>query len=299
MEFNGGTGGNGVSGSGATAGHGGDIRGITVTDSWQTQFQFIPGDGGNATGPNTGGNGGAASGITLKAPNASAEIYSGYGGNGGTSGGGGAGGIITKVSGIIARGVIHAGNGGNATNSAGGAGGDVMDNALTVTQFLHRVQAGNGGNSTNASGGLGGEITKLKISSDIGNFARTFGSSNNDAGGLIAGLGGNNNAAGNGSVSFVTAGRIAAIFAGFQSGNASNQSAVASIANITARVIGADLDGDEVFDFVNAGTAGFQLGTSDFAQDGLVIVFAGGLDEDTVKAAPLKVVTVTPPNIIS
>jgi hypothetical protein len=41
---------------------------------------------------------------------------------------------------------------------------------------------------------------------------------------------------------------------------------------ISAQVIGADVDHDEVFDFTDAGPAGFNLGDGDTAIDGLVLV---------------------------
>lgn len=112
-------------------------------------------------------------------------------------------------------------------------------------------------------------------------------------GGLIVGLGG---AVGgvldlnrNGSITSVTASRIAAILAGAESGHMiSAFNAVKSITGLKANFIGADVDGDRQFDWTeNTATTGFQLNsatgvtdTDDVPTDGLIIVKTGGYTSD-------------------
>src|SRR5262249_3742921 len=118
------------------------------------------------------------------------------------------------------------------------------------------------------------------VAGDIGDFASAFTliDPNADAGmgGLIAGQAGTSGTAGaalNGSISQVTATRIAAIFAGRPAtNNITAANAVQSLTGISAQVIGADADHDEVFDFTDAGVAGFNLGDGDLAIDGFVLV---------------------------
>ena len=66
---------------------------------------------------------------------------------------------------------------------------------------------------------------------------------------------------------------------------------VSQLKNITAAIIGADVDGDTVFDLVtDIGANGFILGTADKPFDGLVIVKSGGFDDPTVSVDPFKLV---------
>ena len=97
-------------------------------------------------------------------------------------------------------------------------------------------------------------------------------------GGLLSGLGGTGSTMGvTGFMDSVKATRIAAIYAG-DNGTAANAltfiNRVNSIAKITANSIGADLDQDGTFDFINAGPAGFALGSGDTAIDGLVLAIS-------------------------
>ena len=113
---------------------------------------------------------------------------------------------------------------------------------------------------------------------DIGNFSQSFGTAANRMGGLLAGLGGAGSNMGlTGFIQDVKATRIAAIYAG-DSSTAANAltfiNRVNSIAKITANAIGADLDQDGTFDFINAGPAGFALGSGDTAIDGLVLAIS-------------------------
>ena len=95
-------------------------------------------------------------------------------------------------------------------------------------------------------------------------------------GALVAGKGGTGLTAGKaGSISGVTADRIATIIAGKTAANAlTSANAVTAISGIITSAIGADFDHDGVFDFTNTvGTVAFELGdafagTSDTVIDG-------------------------------
>ena len=120
---------------------------------------------------------------------------------------------------------------------------------------------------------------KITGSGVIGNLSNSFevdGEGLSGMGGLIAGKGGavngGFNVERNGSITNVTATRIAAILAGATAvNNVSSLNAVKSITGLKAAVIGADVDGDRQFDWSEGGTTGFQLGT-DTPIDGVVIV---------------------------
>ena len=127
----------------------------------------------------------------------------------------------------------------------------------------------------------------------IGDFLDSFyvdGDVDSGMGGLIVGLGGSVNGVfdsiRNGSINSVTATRIAAILAGAQAeDNVTAFNAVKSITGLSASHIGADVDGDRQFDWIeNTSTqVGFQLpgaptttDTDDVPRDGIVIVKTGG-----------------------
>jgi len=110
---------------------------------------------------------------------------------------------------------------------------------------------------------------------------------------LITGLAGDGSTADGvtGSIDDVRATRIAAMFAGDTStvGNAlTTANAVFAIANITADEIGADLNGNGVFDFTDVDAVGFVLGTADTAIDGIVIALTAGYNTATIDPVPLK-----------
>jgi hypothetical protein len=116
-------------------------------------------------------------------------------------------------------------------------------------------------------------------------------------GGLISGLGGVGATTGaSGSVSDIKASRIAAIYAdnaATAADHLTSANAVTAISKITARKIGADLDGDGAFDFIDSNAnMSFDLGTADQAIDGLVIVLQPGYDAATVSAVPLELLKV-------
>jgi hypothetical protein len=217
---------------------------------------------------------------------------------------GGTGGLITGISGTVGRLFITAADGGAATTSTGngGAGGSVTAvNIGAVSDFVRIIAAGDGGaGGANASGGAGGSISAVNVAGDIGDFSASFDvvSITSGQGGLVAGKGGTGLTLGKaGSITGITADRIATIIAGKTATNAlSSINAVSSITLVNAAVIGADLDHDGMFDFVDSiGTTAFDLsptigGTSDAPTDGLVLVSATGAISLSVQ--PLKLVKV-------
>jgi hypothetical protein len=97
-------------------------------------------------------------------------------------------------------------------------------------------------------------------------------------GGISAGLrGAGLGTAANGSVSTITADRIASIVAG---AGYQHTNAVTAIVAIHTNSIGADLNGNGKFDFILSPTpphALFDAADGDVPIDGLVVVKAGGL----------------------
>lgn len=241
--------------------------------------------GGDALG--AAGHGGAAgsiSGVVLDVPgslvriNADPTSTTGKGGAGGSGAGaiGGAGGSVSGISGKVGTLVVQA-LGGGSSGEIGGDGGDVTKITLTQTDALIReVRAGDGGNGT--APGHGGSISAITTRGDIGDFAapafNTDILSNMAMGGLFAGQSPTPSL--NGSVTGISAARIAAILAGTPAANAlTAANAASSITKIKATAIGADR-GAAGFDFTdNDGDMEFELGDGDTALDGLVIVRAG------------------------
>jgi hypothetical protein len=115
-------------------------------------------------------------------------------------------------------------------------------------------------------------------------------------GGLFAGTAGGGTTAGvTGEISNVQAARIAAILAANTATEAdalTTANAVSALSRITAKVIGADIDGDGAFDFTDAGAAGFNLGDGDTAIDGLVIALTAGYQTATITPVPLQLILV-------
>jgi hypothetical protein len=211
----------------------------------------------------------------------------------GAASAGGAGGSIDGVKGIARTAQFIAQTGG-AADGTGGDGGALSHVTFAVTKLARTVAAGRGGGvAAGGTAGLGGSISNVKITGTgvIGDWASNFGL---DAtflpgmGGLIAGLGGavagvfDSNR--NGSITTVTATKIAAIFAGANGPftSVSSFNAVKSITALTAAFIGADVDGDRQFDWTeNAVFTGFQLNNNisdmnDVPLDGFVLVRIGG-----------------------
>jgi hypothetical protein len=219
---------------------------------------------------------------------------------------GGPGGNVMHVFGTAKWLDLRASDGGRAGGGTGGTGGNISDVRFTVTGvFVYRGAAGNGGEGQ--VGGIGGSVSDVFINGDIGDFHRAFGfeRSFGQMGGLSAGKAGrsfNNTPVAAGSVADISANRIAAIVAGSPSADQplTATNAVASISNISAKVLGADtgLRGEHKeivnrrhsFDFKGGGDDVFTLG-QDTPVDGLVVVRAGGV-LTPLPVAPLKLVVV-------
>lgn len=286
-------------------GAGGNIDGFTLNDKAGASFQLRGGIGGNSgqDGPDTGGAGGDLLHITLNARAADVTLGGDASGQGGLATLGGAGGDVSNVSGTVGKLVVIAGDGGGtsgpSTGAHGGDGGNVTIVNVKATTFVQQLRAGSGGTTGNGLGnigGFGGRLQDSTIVGDIGNFFVPFGVGISQMGGIIAGLGGTGDAGGSssaGSVERITAGRIAAIFAGASSTSSDLSSAntAFAVAKITAKTIGADLDKDGALDFTDAGAVGFNLADADLLIDGLVLARTAGFETATVKtvAAPFLV----------
>jgi hypothetical protein len=211
---------------------------------------------------------------------------------------GGAGGSISNITGEVGRLDVLAPSGGNSSGKAG-AGGSISRISLTeVGESVHLIAAGNGGNGLppelgGAVGlaGAGGSVSNLSIAGDIGDRTKNFGLTTDVStmGGLVAGIRGIGlGSAVNGSISKVSADRIASILAGRPAANAvSYANAVTKISgikiNLPGGTIGADVNGDMDFDFIQGGANTTYEPSSegtptdgDTAIDGLIIVKLGG-----------------------
>jgi hypothetical protein len=250
------------------------------------QITVQTGAGGSGGVVGRGGVGGSIVGSQLgsvdEAENYGLMLQSGAGGSGGL--GGGAGGNVLSIqvntpqNPLVGEGntspydalstLILAGNGGAATGATavGGTGGSIsaISETKDINSAINLLQAGNGGAAV-ATGGLGGSVTSVRTvgligqaSDDSGNsfgafqtaVDPTFFSSLFPAGvpeGVFAGRGGTGNTAGlAGSVISITAAQIAAI------GAAANSqglfAAAERVANVTAQVIGYDVNGNGYYD---------------------------------------------------
>jgi hypothetical protein len=265
------------------------VKTVKIKDSRSFSRLFVRGGDGGAGGLD-GGAGANVSGLKITALGGELDVLSGAGGDSDGLGNGGTGGGISTTKGRAS--VFHAiaGNGGMAISGAGGAGGDVGTVTFAASLYAQQIRAGAGGNSAAASGGTGGSVTDVKINGDIGNFFVPFGIENYAMGGLFAGAGGDGGTDGvAGSVSNVTAKRIAAILAVNEDTTPDNLSAlnaVTQISGISTAAIGADLDKDGIAD--NSVGTTYQLG--DTAIDGLVIVKTTGLASGGLKPDPLLVI---------
>ena len=254
--------------------------------------------GGDALGTaGHGGTAGSISGVVLDVPgslvriNADPTTPTAKGGAGGIGAGsaGGAGGSVSGISGKVGTLIVQALGGGSA-GELGGQGGDVTKIALKqTTSFVRELRAGDGGNGTTP--GRGGSISSVNVPGDIGDFTVAFESDPLAAagmGGLFAGQSPTPSL--NGSVTGITATRIAAILAGTPAANALGpENAVTKIAKIKATAIGADLDPGG-FDFTDHdGDMQVEFGDTDTALDGLVIVLVG---KATLPVVPLKLIEV-------
>jgi hypothetical protein len=291
----------GSAGTTGNGGLGGNATDLTINDKFGSQGEWFisAASGGNGNGAGgKGGNAGMLKTVTFNGPNSNVQIgdddTSAFGGND-TAAMGGNGGTISGIKGSAATLRLVALAGGFGGSGIGGNGGSIDNVTFSVTKFARIIAAGDGGDS-NAPGtaGTGGSITKVKITGSgvIGDFGSNFsvnGDNNSGMGGLIAGRGGADGGVfsvdRNGSITSVTATRIAAIIAGANAGaGLNNFNAVKSIAGLTASHIGADVDGDRQFDWTeNTSTqVGFQLpgaptttDLDDVPRDGIVIVKTG------------------------
>jgi hypothetical protein len=286
-----GDGGSATSGNGGRAGDVSAIKGefqgvVDHADIPDTSgLRLLAGAGGAST-SGAGGAGGTVNNIDVASLETEISYVAGDGGSGSTAGG--AGGNLIRLTGNSSEALLfQAGNGGNATGLGGfgGAGGNVDDifQAANPGQLIRQIVAGNGGDALalGGIGGNGGSINKVNVLGDIGDFTLTYGY--NSMGGLIAGAGGIGQTADgtNGSITNVTAGRIAAIVAGTAVGPVP----VAFLDKITANAIGANTDPNDpgefvfpAFDFIDLNDDGlYTLGAdpdSDPAEtpiDGLIL----------------------------
>jgi hypothetical protein len=290
-----GSGGGGSSAAGGSGGDSGSMTNVSVAVPGLGTVGFFPGPAGS--GPDAGGDAGAISNINFNAPGCLVTVGSGV-----TAGSsmtlGGKGGNISGVTGTARELTIEASGGGNITapiGGTGGQGGSVSNVNVTVIDFARYIAAGNGGGSIfGATGGAGGSISNVVVKGTIGDFSASFGFPSQ--GGLIAGQGGAGLAVGqNGSITNVTADRIATVIAGRPAANAiTAANAVFSIAGLVTNVLGADLDRDSIFDFTEGAPSnpGYQItpGENDTALDGLVLVRATGLT--SLPTTPLLLITV-------
>jgi hypothetical protein len=286
-------------------GDSGEIKGVKVTDNrLTTTIRVQTGNGGSGTA--SGGDSANLGGANVVAPNGVLELVGGDGGD--ATGVGSLAGIGGTIAGNKAKVNVFqaiAGDGGESTNitsGTGGAGGAVNTLNVTAKSGAQQIRAGAGGDGLTL-GGAGGGVTDVKVVGDIGDFFRPFGirpfgpNPELDMGGLFAGMGGSGTTDGvAGSITNVSAKRIASIIAVNDDtlpNNLGADNAVAAISGIKASVIGADLDGDGLFDFNNiGGTPDFDLNSGDQAVDGLVIVKTAGVPAGGLKPAPLLIITV-------
>ena len=252
-------GGDGGIGSSGAGGQGGDvsfIKGefqgvVDHSDIADTSGLRLLGGAGGASTSGVGGAGGTVSNIDVANLENNISYIAGGGGDGSTAGG--VGGNLMHLTGNSSLALLfEAGNGGAATGLGGfgGNGGHADDiyQAANPGQLILQIAAGVGGDALalGGTGGNGGSINNLNVLGDIGDFSNIYGY--NSMGGLFAGSGGIGQTAdgANGSVTNVTAGRIAAIVAGTAVGPVP----VAFLDNITASAIGANTDPDDPSEFV-------------------------------------------------
>lgn len=253
------------------------------------EMNIQSGGGGNGGGSGKGGPAGSITNSLLGCVDAFQDygllLQGGVGGSGAM--GGGTGGNITNIqlnspqnpiqnlynSGNpydVLTSLILAGNGGVATGATGvgGVGGSISQLVQTkdVNSSINLLQAGNGGAAV-ATGGAGGSVTGVatagligQASDDSGNRFGAFQTYTDGAldslfpagipEGVFAGRGGAGTTAGvPGSVISIQAAQIAAIGAAVD--NASGLFApAAKVANITAQVIGYDVNGNGHYDNV-------------------------------------------------
>jgi hypothetical protein len=318
-------------GDGARGGNGGTVSSILLDArvAFSEAAVIYGGDGGIAGGDGgKGGNGGNVSALKFAAPNSlvrinnSSSLGNPTGGAGGTGldSTGGKGGSVSGLSGELGVLVAIAQRGGSS-DSVGGAGGSVTGvNLKIVNQFVQLLAGGVGGDAVaGGTAGRGGSVSNIKLpaTAAIGNFSAAFNvdpANTPDAmtpgmGGIVAGKAGLNgvdfDVTLNGSVTNVTAQKIAAIIAGnvYNPGGVfdgtrfntlSVTNAVSKISGLKVQVIGADT-GAPGFTFNNnpmSPSSDYELDANDGAIDGLVIVLAA---KGKFPVPPLKLFEVPVP----
>ncbi len=286
----------GIGGDGSTGGPGGSITSATLFDTTGgITFPLIAGAGGKSASGH-GGNGGAINGLAVSAFESTVNLFAGNGGDGGGKSSAGAGGAVANIIGAVNLALLKAGGGGNNANGTGGSGGSIHSIDLDpVAQFVRSLKAGNGGNGAKAGGG--GSVTDVTVAGDIGDFTSDFDvvADTTGMGGIVAGEKGTGTGGTNGSITHITADRIAAMIAGTPAANAvTAANAVQKISSIVANVIGADLNGNNTFDFTEGGSDAIyqppETTDGDTALDGLVIVRLSG--NGALPVVPLKLITI-------
>jgi hypothetical protein len=281
---------NGIFPSG-NGGSGGRTTGFTLRDSAGPGTVTFVGGGYGSDGMGRAGHGGAGGavlntrldtlGVVSLVAGPGAEVA-----NYGVRSVGGAGGNVESVTGRVGELTIIAGN----SNSAyrGQDGGSVRHVVLSeVSGFVRLIEAGSAGGEVIR--GRGGSISGIVVPGDIGDFHSAFGLGNDGLtgmGGLVAGQGGTANKAG--SVSFVTANRIAAIFAAPAS---DGSMVVDSIHAVRAHEIGADtgLPGATSVPGLR-GYGDFTFDAQGRFIDGPVIVRRDGFTAQSLSVLPLYLV---------
>lgn len=298
----------GIGGGGMKAGQGGSLSNLKISaaNALTDQAEISCGNGGAGVfrGGN-GGNSGSIHNLTLDLPGSLVFINAGsYAGvRGGFSGDnandvGGNGGSVSGIKGHVGTLVLAAPNGGYGEGRGGNGGSITRVNLTEVDNFVRLIRAGDGGGSASRPG-TGGNLSGIHVAGDIGDFTSSFGiktDANEGMGGLIAGQAGGTSDTiplrKNGSISNVTADRIAAILAGAPTASGIDRfNAVISISSLKGVTkVGADVDGNTAFDFTDVGSLGYNFGDGDTALDGLVVVFKNGYKSNVT---PLKLIKIT------
>jgi hypothetical protein len=285
-------------------------------------FSIYAGSGKSGVGDGArGGSVAAVKNITLNGPESHFQVGIGgvfsEAGASGTGAGavGGSGGQIKNVHGAAGYLDIVGSRGGNSFEGHGGNGASVLKVNVTTTganHFLHWISAGDGGSGSDHHAGAGGSVIGVKTTGDIGDFTKTFGLSAvaTVQGGISAGQGGGapSFGAANGSVSAITAARIATIIAGRPAANAvSSLNGVSHLAKIKATVLGADtgIVGDHHEISPNGGTFDWNEGggnntyepsTGDLTPDGDTVIdgliLVNAITAPHLPVTPLKLVLI-------
>ena len=264
----------------ATAGNGGSITNVQVTNLsnlFTSQLTLDSGQGGNA-GAGNGGNGGSITSVNLSdADLTSLLVNTGTHGNGGSSQGavGGAGGLVgTSTAGITltdsgtssflaftnpAPATVRAGTGGDG-HGGGGAGGTITNFTMLGSGFAYSLTAGAGGAVTaggTGNGGTGGDLNTVSVSNflDVNNLSENALALTGSA---VAGAGGAGTVAGGAGGNVVTVSLNAGATATLQAGNGGNGGSGAAGAGGSVVAASSGSGENSLFGqaLVNAGDAG-------------------------------------------